>query len=1418
MMPFLRRPRALTAVAAAVLAAGVLTVGSAPALAAGSALFNQPFHNNTANGVGPVVLPGVPATQGRNTACLTAAGNSTSGPLLSCPASTDPQGSGKLRLTDATTSQLGGVFSAVSVPTSQGLDITFNSYQYGGNTPGADGLAFVLAAVDPVNPLSPAVTGNRGGSLGYSAAFNGGSAGLSNGYLGIGIDVFGNYSSSTYQGSGCTNPPYITTTGRVPGQVVVRGPGRNGVGYCAINSTATTTSSPALALRAATRTASVVPVEVVVNSTGAAFTTVSGITVPAGEYRVRFTPVGGAAITLQGLLPTVSASFYPSPNWVNASGIPKQLAFGWVGSTGSVTDFHEVDNAAAVTFNPVPDLNVSQTSYNLSTLNPGDPVTYAITAGVDAGVAETAPISVTQTLPAGVAPVGAFGSGWICGTAVGQTITCLNSNGPFAGGTSLPPITVVAIVTGTGVTPSLIQTATTVTSSSSDANPGFSSSTTPVTPPTAPSGITVTPALSSIAGGIAVTVGGSNLSGATAIEIGTTTEQQAGTPVVLLPCPSGPAPGCFTVNGDGTLAISSMPSRAAAATVNVTVVTRGVAASASYVYAAAPAAPAAPTATAGITSATVSWTAPASNGSPITGYVVTPIRNGVAQATQSFDASTTSRTLTGLTAGASYTFQVAAVNAFGTGANSPASAAVVPYAVPSAPTITAVSAASNSATLSWTAPASNGSAITSYVVTPYLGGVAQAAQTFPSTPTTQTVSGLTAGATYTFRVAATNAAGTGPASAASSAVTINASPSLNFPAPPAGEVGVAYADQLTVTGGTSPFTWSVSTGSLPPGLTLNPTTGLLSGTPTQAGGFPFTVQVTDASTLTASKAVTLVIAAAPTLNFPPPPPGDVNVIYSDQLTVTGGTGPFTWSVSTGSLPPGLTLNPTTGLLSGIPSTAGSFDFTVQVTDSPGRTATEPVTLLIRQASTIGLTSSTTATTFGTTVTFTATPGPVPVTGSVTFSSTSPLGAVTLGTVPLTGDTATLSIALPAFNTNTVTATYSGDTTHGTATSAPVAVQVSATVGELIINQLRFSGPAGGSDQYVQLYNTGPALPLAGFTIAAASGTSLTLPPTAPTLPTGHSYLAAAAGYSLNTVTSPDITTTSLGTGGLKIVAPDADATATDAVGSSGTGYYSGTPLPTLTGTPTDQYAFTRLNVAGQPQNTQNNNTDFKLVSTTGGLVGGSQSALGTPSPQGTASPYQQNGTLQSTLLAPAAAAAAAPNQVYVPGVDAAPGTLTVRRVITNRSLTTTITTAQVRVTSLSEANGAPKSGVPVQPARPAHLRIINPATPTSSVTPPGGTPVTVQNLSVNSPATATPGGGLATTLTIPLPGGGLAPGESVNIAVTFAVDTPGTFWFGYNVDALGTSTTANRKRTTPLAPKHPRTAPPAMIVGQLGRH
>ncbi|GAA0996316.1 hypothetical protein GCM10009555_091900 [Acrocarpospora macrocephala] len=1136
------------------------------AYAAGTTLFNQPFKTNTVNAADPVSLPALPAGQsGTNTACLTATGNNGSG-LHSCTTNTDANGLGTLRLTGNSTTQEGGLFGAISVPTSEGLDVTFNAYQYGGTS--ADGLTFVVAAVDPANPLSPANIGRSGGSLGYSSYAGG--PGLANAYLGFGFDVYGNFSNSVYQGSGCTNPAYINTTGgRVPGQVVVRGPGAGTVGYCAINSTATTTSSPAVALHGTTRATSQVPVEIVINPTASSIVTASGLTVASGTYKVVFTPVGGSAKTLDGALPVVPSSLYPSSNWTTPAGIPRQLAFGWVASTGALTDFHEIDNAKVVSFNPVPELTVAQTSYNGSSPQPGDPVTYTVVAGVDAsGANETSPISVTETLPTGVVPVGAFGSGWTCQAPSGQKITCTNSSTPFAAGTTLPSITVVGIVTGSSVTPSLIQSSSIAVASSNDANPAIAQTTTAGTIPATPSGITVTPATSTIAGGIAVTVGGSNITGATAIEIGTVAEQHAGTPVTLLPCASGPAAGCFTVNPNGTLNISSMPARASADTVTVTVVTRGVAGAANYVYTDKPATPAAPTATAGVTSATVNWVAPSSHGSPITGYIVTPYLGGVAQTPQSFDASTTTRTLTGLTAGGSYTFTVAAVNAIGTSTASAQSNAVVPYTVPGRPTITAAVAGDSSATLTWTAPANGSSPITSYVVTPYIGAVAQPTRTFSGTATTETVTGLTPGTAYTFTVTAVNLAGPGPASLPSGAVTPNANPTLTFPPPPGGQVGVSYSDQLTFSGGTAPFVWSVSSGTLPPGLTLNSATGLLSGTPTTAGSYPFTVKITDSGNQTDTRAVTLVVVASPTLNFPAPPGGQVGVPYNDQLTVSGGTAPFAWSVSSGTLPPGLTLNSATGLLSGTPTTAGSYPFTVRVTDANNQSDTKAVTLVVGVGPLIiTKTADKTAAAAGATVNYTITvnnTGPSTFTG-VTF--TDPLTGVlddatynanvaaTQGSaaynnpnVTWTGTlapgavaTITYSVTVKSGGDGTLANTVTSPTLGANCTSGSTDSRCRASVGLLELTIVKTSNPATASPgdtvgYTITVTNTGgAAYPAASFSDplsgvlddatynADAAATSGTASYSAPVLSWNGNLSAGASAiitYSV-TVRSPD---------------------------------------------------------------------------------------------------------------------------------------------------------------------------------------------------------------------------------------------------------------------------------------------------------
>jgi fibronectin type III domain protein len=173
----------------------------------------------------------------------------------------------------------------------------------------------------------------------------------------------------------------------------------------------------------------------------------------------------------------------------------------------------------------------------------------------------------------------------------------------------------------------------------------------------------------------------------------------------------------------------------------------------------------------------LSWTAPEDGGSPITEYRVTPRIGGVAGTERVFLDDATTQTITGLTNGAAYTFIVVARNATGFGPASAASAAVTPAGLPGAPGAVSAVPGNGAATVSWSAPSNNGgSAVTGYVVTPAVNGTPGTSRQFTSTATTQTITGLANGTAYTFTVAAQNAKGTGPAGAASAAVTPASAP------------------------------------------------------------------------------------------------------------------------------------------------------------------------------------------------------------------------------------------------------------------------------------------------------------------------------------------------------------------------------------------------------------------------------------------------------------------------------------------------------------------------------------------------------------------------------------------------------------------------------------------------------------------
>ncbi len=151
---------------------------------------------------------------------------------------------------------------------------------------------------------------------------------------------------------------------------------------------------------------------------------------------------------------------------------------------------------------------------------------------------------------------------------------------------------------------------------------------------------------------------------------------------------------------------------------------------------------------------------------------------------------------------------------------------------------------------------------------------------------------------------------------------------------PAGTAGTAYNHTLTAVGGTLPYTWSVISGGLPSGLSLS-TNGVISGTPGMATNASFTARVVGGS-LSATKAFTLMIQpAVPTITTASPlPSGTAGAAYNQTFAASNSTTPYTWSVTSGSLPAGLSLN-TNGVISGTPTGATVASFTVQVVGGNG---------------------------------------------------------------------------------------------------------------------------------------------------------------------------------------------------------------------------------------------------------------------------------------------------------------------------------------------------------------------------------------------------------------------------------------------------------------------------------------------------
>ena len=222
----------------------------------------------------------------------------------------------------------------------------------------------------------------------------------------------------------------------------------------------------------------------------------------------------------------------------------------------------------------------------------------------------------------------------------------------------------------------------------------------------------------------------------------------------------------------------------------------------------------------------------------------------------------------------------------------------------------------------------------------------------------------TASGTYNFTTQVSDSSSPGQTANAAAALTVSGgatSPlvitsSALAPAP----VGSNYNASFAASGGTPGYTWSLASGTLPNGLTLSPTSGAITGTPQHEGRWPITVAVTDSGSPAQVKTAQATVAVFPT----PLTIGNTALssaisgsAYTGSLNASGGTPGYTWSLSGGSLPAGLTLSPA-GVLSGTPTASGTYNFSALVRDggSPAQMQTASTSIVVT-SSTLVITSS-----------------------------------------------------------------------------------------------------------------------------------------------------------------------------------------------------------------------------------------------------------------------------------------------------------------------------------------------------------------------------------------------------------------------------------------------------------------------------
>jgi CSLREA domain-containing protein len=315
----------------------------------------------------------------------------------------------------------------------------------------------------------------------------------------------------------------------------------------------------------------------------------------------------------------------------------------------------------------------------------------------------------------------------------------------------------------------------------------------------------------------------------------------------------------------------------------------------------------------------------------------------------------------------------------------------------------------------------------------------------------------TAGGSFTFTVTATDHNGNTGAQAYTWTVNV---PTITI-TPAAGTLSatknVAYSQSFTASGGTATYTW-LETGALPTGITFNTATATLSGTTAQTGSFPITIKATDSSTgsgpYNQSNSYTLSVTA-PTITIAPTTltAATVATAYSQQLTASGGVASYTYAITAGALPAGVTLS-SGGLLSGTPTAGGSFTFTVTATDHNGNTGAQAYSWTVN----------------GATITITPAAGTLTATGETAYSQTFTASG---GTPTYTWlETGTLPTGITF---NTATATLSGTATQGG--SFPITIEAT--------DSSTGTGPYSQTNAYTLTVN-GPTITVSPASLTAAT--------------------------------------------------------------------------------------------------------------------------------------------------------------------------------------------------------------------------------------------------------------------------------------------------------------------------------------------